>query len=253
MNFSCKMVCTALAACGVLAPVVGHAAANPLNFAQRQQQRGATSAATSLVAQANSNLRMFALGAQKYVYANVGRVPWNVSGTTTAISYTPFLLYASGGTLSAAQAEAECGFAYGASTPPGFTSPINLDTAANITPSMSVSWVAPPRYLPTNWTAPLGGVDCAVVWINQPSAQQITVQVFYAPATVVANGNTNQSVTPVQLTYGIKSSSALQSAIPNASIIWASGPTASASTSASAQGQSNGVGLQSSTTSGWLQ
>ena len=248
-----KVILAAAAACCLLAPAVSFAAANPLNFLQRQQVRGAASASASLVSQANSNLRMFAIGVQKYVYANVGQVPWNVSGTSTAISYSPFLLYAAGGTLSAAQAAAACGFAYGSATPPGFTSPINLDAASNFTPSTSVAWSAPPQYLPANWTAPLGGVDCAAVWINQPAAQQITVQVFYAPSTAAANGNTNLNLTPVQLTYGIKSSSAIQSAISGSSVIWSAGPvTSNGASSASAQGQSNGAGLQR-TSSGWTQ
>ena len=236
-----------LAALGLAATAHSALAAVASNFLQRQQTREMATSAAAMNAQANSNLRVFALGVQKYVYANVGTVPWNVSGSTNAISYTPFLLYAAGGSLSSSQAEASCGFAYGSATPPGFTSPINLEAPSIIRPSMSVSWAAPTQYLPANWSAPLAGVDCAAVWINQPSAQQITIQAFYAPAATIVNGNTNVSLTPVQMTYGIKSGSSLQAAIPGATVIWSAGPTTS--TRGSAQGQANGAGL--SKNAGW--
>lgn len=226
-------------------------AADASNFLQRQQQRNTTSATASVVAQAANNLRMFVLGVQKYVYANVGAVPWNITDTTNPISYTPFLIYAAGGTLSAAQAESACSFAYGASTPPGFSSPVNLDSPGNVTPSMSLggAWTVPTQYLPNNWSAPLNGADCASVWVNQPSAQQITIQTYYAPSTAAQNGSTNANLTSIQLTYSLKTNSSVLSAVPNTTAIWDAG-TATTSTQANANASTQALSNTSRTTTG---
>lgn len=202
-------------------------ASNAANFLAQQQQQQSTSAAASVSAAANSNLRMFALAAQVYVYANIGQVPWNVSGTSTPIAYTPFLVYAAASSISASQAQSACGFTYGANTPPGFANPVSLPVATALSPSMSVTWSAPGQYLPGHWSVPLAGVDCAVVWINQPAAQQINIQSYFAPSTNAENGNTNAMVTPVQLVYGIKTSQVLGNALPKATAVWAPGSSSS--------------------------
>jgi hypothetical protein len=204
-----------------LAPACSWAASDALAFSQRQQERAGISGDLSFIAQADAHLRAFALGVEKYVYANDGQVPWNTADTSAPISYSPFLVYAAGSTISASAAQSDCGFTYGWATPPGFSAPINLVSAANITPSMSVTWAAPSEYLPSNWSVPLGGVDCAAVWINQPSAQQITIHVFYVPPVGAVSGN----LTAAQITYGMATNAAAKAAISGSSMVWYSGLT----------------------------
>jgi hypothetical protein len=202
-------------------------AENAGTFGVQQSQKQAVQAAQATQIQASNQLQIFAMGVQKYVYANAGQVPWNVQYTQQPVPYTPFLIYAAGPGVTAVQAQQMCGFAYGSNTPPGFASPVNLSSPPLLKPTMAsaatqpITWSAPAQYLPASWSAPMNGVDCATVWINSPSAKQISVQTYYVPASG-NNSNTNVTLTPTQVVYGVNQSTATTAPIQSAQTLWKS-------------------------------
>lgn len=246
------MIKKSVIASAALLALIGSAlpawAENAGTFGVQQSQKQAVQTAQATQIQASNQLKIFAMGVQKYVYANAGQVPWNVQYTQQPVPYTPFLIYAAGPGVTATQAQQMCGFAYGNKTPPGFASPVNLSSPPLLKPTMAsastqpVSWSAPAQYLPASWSAPMNGVDCATVWINSPSAKQISVQTYYVPASG-NNSNTNATITPTQVVYGVNQSATMTKPIQSAQALWKSPVTMQGTQSA---------GSPSGAISGWM-
>lgn len=211
----------------------GCAAAASQGITGNQLQSTATGSA--LVNNLQQNLRIFTVAAQKYVFENTGAVPWNQNQSTTPVLYAPFLLYA--GSATSATADSICGFNAGSGTPvPYVSSPVNI--IDGVAPAMQmknpVSWSTPSNYLPAQWHPSFRGTYCAVVTLNEPSAQQASLVSYYVSPNGTYSDTFNIQMPPSSVAF--QGGSAIQESIPSQTWISMWKPSGSTSGSSGTSG-----------------
>ena len=145
---------TILLSAVIMAGLLGEAAVAGTVSSQIQS----ANAKSALLSDIQQNLQIFAVGAQKYAFENVGDSPWNETDSTTPVAYAPFLLYA-GSASSGTRAASECGFTGGSGTAvAGFSSPVAINGVVTAQPAANnVSWTSPTRFLPSKWNPAFKG------------------------------------------------------------------------------------------------
>lgn len=180
-------------------------------------QLQATTTKSALLGDLQQNLQIFAVAAQKYSFENTGGDPWNQDQSTTPVNYAPFLLYA-GAAASPSQAASVCGFTPGSGTDvAGLSTPMAIAGVVNGLPTANhVSWTPPTRFLPSKWNPAFKGTYCAVVTLNQPAPQQVTLTAYYVAPNGTHSSSLNIQMAPSAVAF--KGSEAVQQVDPNTTV-----------------------------------